>query len=417
MKKCISLILAFVFVIGVLITAPLTPTANASEVEGLTFKLNDDGKSYCVSGFTESVSLDLVIPAAYNGLPVTSIGSHAFEDCFALTSVIIPDSVTSIGDFAFYSCVALTSATIPDSVTTIGDGAFYYCVAITSISVPGSVTNIGESAFAYCNALENVTLGSGITGLGVLMFEGCRSLTNITIPDTVTTIGGGAFYECIKLANVTIPEGVTSIGEAAFYYCRDLVSVTVPDSVTEIHETAFAECSSELVFTVNCNEYVIEYLEKNNFNYILNSNDKETLVQINDYIAAVGTKNAVVDTITNTLLLDISASKDINEAIVEMDGYTLNTTQTSDYGFIGTGSKVQVLDGNGTQVAEYTLVVRGDVNGDSICDTLDCMLIELARHEDNNVSLEGVYFTAADLAEDSEININDFNAVVNKAIA
>ena len=383
----------------------------------VVLELNEDGQSYSVVGHNIAIETELVIPSTYNDLPVTSIADHVFEDCIALTSVIIPNSVTSIGDFAFNSCVALTSVTIPDSVTTIGEGAFYYCVALTSISIPNSVTNIGDSAFGYCNNLENVTLENGITSLGILMFEGCRSLTSITIPDTVTTIGAGAFYECFKLRNITIPENVKIIDEATFYYCKDLISVTIPDSITDIHETAFAECSAELVFIVENNDYVIDYLQKNNFNYILNSNDKETLVHINDYITAFNTKNAVVDTTSNTLLLDMSACKDINEAIVEMDGYTLTTTPTSSYGFIGTGSKLQVADSTGTQVAEYTLVVRGDVNGDSVCDVLDCMLLELARHESNNVSLEGVYFAAGNLAEDSEINIDDVKAVVNKALA
>ena len=52
-----------------------------------------------------------------------------------------------------------------------------------------------------------------------------------------------------------------------------------------------------------------------------------------------------------------------------------------------------------------------------MCDALDLMLIELARHESNNVTLTGAYFTAANLAEDNEINIDDFNAAVNRAVA
>ncbi len=146
-------------------------------------------------------------------------------------------------------------------------------------------------------------------------------------------------------------------------------------------------------------------------------NGEKDIVFINDYITAVNTKNAVLNTTDDTLLLDMSACKDITEAVVEMDGYTLTTTPNSSYGFIGTGSKIQVADSSGTKVAEYTLVVRGDVNGDSVCDALDLMLIELARHESNNVTLTGAYFSAANLAEDSEINVDDFNAAVNRAVA
>ena len=64
---------------------------------------------------------DITIPSSvtYNGITyaVTRIGSAAFQDCFSLTSVIIPNSVTSIESQAFYYCSSLTSITIPNSVT------------------------------------------------------------------------------------------------------------------------------------------------------------------------------------------------------------------------------------------------------------------------------------------------------------
>ena len=89
----------------------------------LKYTLNDDGKSYTVTGISTSVA-DIVIAAEYNGKPVTSIGSAAFYNCWPLKSITIPDSVTTIGSEAFYNCRALTSITIPDSVTTIGGSAF-----------------------------------------------------------------------------------------------------------------------------------------------------------------------------------------------------------------------------------------------------------------------------------------------------
>ena len=64
----------------------------------LIFKKNGNG--YSVTGY-EGMPTVVVIPETYEGLPVTSIGERAFEDCFGLTSITIPDSVTSIGSSAF----------------------------------------------------------------------------------------------------------------------------------------------------------------------------------------------------------------------------------------------------------------------------------------------------------------------------
>ena len=139
------------------------------------------------------------------------------------------------------------------------------------------------------------------------------------------------------------------------------------------------------------------------------------LTFVNSYITAVDTKNVVLDTEANMLLLDISACTDISDAIIEMDGYTITAIPNSSHGFIGTGSKLKVSTTSGTQVAEYTLVVRGDVNGDSVCDVLDCMLIELARN--NQTTLEGAYYAAANLSEDDQIDTDDYSAVVNRVLA
>ena len=85
------------------------PTNPASE--GLTFELNDDGESYCVTGIDEWADTDVVIPGVYNDLPVTSIGGSAFEGCGSLTSIEIPKGVTSIGYWAFENCSNLTDIT------------------------------------------------------------------------------------------------------------------------------------------------------------------------------------------------------------------------------------------------------------------------------------------------------------------
>ena len=136
---------------------------------------------------------------------VTSIGNEAFNQCYELTSVTIPNSVTTIGKYAFSRCDGLLYFTIPNSVTSIGESAFFCCYGLTSITIPNSVTSIGNGAFDGCYHLTSVTIGNSVTSIGNYAFSGCSALTSITIPNSVTSIGGGAF------AGVDVPTVVTLI--------------------------------------------------------------------------------------------------------------------------------------------------------------------------------------------------------------
>ena len=76
---------------------------------------------------------------------VTSIGNNAFNNCYSLTAVNIPDGVTSIGNNAFYSCTSLTAINIPDGVTSIGNNAFQNCRELYDVVIHGkpALSNTG----------------------------------------------------------------------------------------------------------------------------------------------------------------------------------------------------------------------------------------------------------------------------------
>ena len=55
--------------------------------------------------YTGSVAIPSSVTYSGTTYSVTSIGSSAFNDCYGLTSITIPNSVTSIGTSAFYNCI------------------------------------------------------------------------------------------------------------------------------------------------------------------------------------------------------------------------------------------------------------------------------------------------------------------------
>jgi BspA type Leucine rich repeat region (6 copies) len=185
-----------------------------------------------ITGYTGSGGT-VVIPAATNGYPITSIGIDAFFNT-PLTSVTIPDSVTSIEDYAFNTCHSLTRVTIGNNVVSIGIEAFYNCNRLTSTAIPDSVTNIGDEAFSDCPHLTSETIPNSVTSIGDEAFSECSGLTNVVIGNSITSLR--EFSECIGLTGVTIGNSVTSIGDEAFEYCSALTSVTIPNSVTNIGE-------------------------------------------------------------------------------------------------------------------------------------------------------------------------------------
>jgi hypothetical protein len=89
-----------------------SPEINADELpNGLSLELGKDGNSYVVVSYDGSVA-DVVIPATYNGFPVTEIAEKAFQNSKELISVEIPDSVEIIGESAFKNCQNLEFVTI-----------------------------------------------------------------------------------------------------------------------------------------------------------------------------------------------------------------------------------------------------------------------------------------------------------------
>lgn len=246
------------------------------------------------------------------------IGSRAFEGCWNMTSVDMPNSVEIIDEQAFYMCHSLTNITfssslntigadafdgcnfksvkIPNTVTIIGSRAFAQCHRLTDVYVPQSVTTIGDGAFSHneslsnivvehnnstydsrenCNAIietatntiisacKNTTIPTSVTAIGNEAYARCSEITSFNIPDNITIIGNRAFSDCYNLAEVNIPSSVTSLGEGAFFYCSALKDIVIPNSVKGTLDEVFCYCRELQSVTISNS---ISYISGRAFN-------------------------------------------------------------------------------------------------------------------------------------------------------
>jgi len=188
--------------------------------EGLAYELINGGTAYRVRKGTVT-SGAVVIPAIYNELPVTEIGSSnddlstngAFYNT-GITSITIPASVTFIGYFAFYNCTNLASVTIPSGVMSLDASRFYNCSSLISITVDTNNPSYSSEGGILYNKIQT----------SLIAYPSASG--SVTIPPSVTAIGTNAFYNNTGITSITIPASVMSVGDYAFYNCTNLTSVT-----------------------------------------------------------------------------------------------------------------------------------------------------------------------------------------------
>lgn len=146
-------------------SAETKPDSSSSSSTGsslLEIRKRNNAEAY-VYACQKSASGTVTIPAQWNGLPVTSIHSHAFDNCSGVTKIILPDSIKTIEDYAFFSC-GMLEISIPASVSTIGASAFYGCKALKKLALPEGLKTIRRQLFSY-SGVQAVYIPASVTSI------------------------------------------------------------------------------------------------------------------------------------------------------------------------------------------------------------------------------------------------------------
>ena len=109
----ISVVIGIVSLLSVMIDTgiPHSTLAQAASLDDLTFTVYTD--SATVQKCNKFAEGEIVIPAEYEGVPVTAIAVNAFSECGKITSIKLPDSIEAIGQNAFSSS-SLNEINIPN---------------------------------------------------------------------------------------------------------------------------------------------------------------------------------------------------------------------------------------------------------------------------------------------------------------
>ncbi len=118
---------------------------------------------------------------------------------------------------------------------------------------------------------------------------------------------------------------------------------------------------------------------------------------------------------------------DLSERVLYTDRYLVNDSNmifscTADFSvqpshstmknYWGTGTVIDIK--NGENSADFTLCVKGDINGDSVCDVLDTVFVE--RYVNDLYDLQQIEKKSADFDGDNKATAQDYTQLVNLAL-
>ncbi len=193
---------------------------------------------------------------------IKEIDAKAFFDCSMLKEINIPDGLVKIGENAFNKCYALRAIILPDDCSFAETGALQSfannCKIISNkqpfkvvngklleyrgtkseVVVPRGVKQIERTAFDRARELiTEIILPKSLTKIDIAVFENCKNLKKVQLPEKLKKIDNAVFRNCLKLETINFPDSLEIVGSNAFAGCENLKIATLPSGCDYKHKS------------------------------------------------------------------------------------------------------------------------------------------------------------------------------------
>ena len=270
---------------------PYTYIMNTGEEENKDFIFQSDGVGITLVKYIGTL-YDVEIPADINGLPVTAIGTAAFQNNPSVRRVLLPLTVKSIGDWAFSYMDSLHTVVLQSGMESIGANVFTGDPNLAELKLPGGVKEVGLNILDR-EAATKVCAAEGSGGYDLLTADGywvrplseCSAddalldewtLKNLTVGMTVDPelLGPNpGAYDLLaarygsSVEIVRIPDETKEVTLSLLYGTGDNVILMVPKGVTAIDPEILDGRS--LTIVGDTGTYAEQFARDNNVKFIV----------------------------------------------------------------------------------------------------------------------------------------------------
>ena len=416
MKKAISIIVSIAIMMGIFASAMPSFALNYG-----SFSYEIVNEEIIITKYIGSNKTSAVVPATINNLPVVAIGEGAFKGNTELTSVTVKSGIKDVGASAFEDCTALATISLPDTIIHIGEKAIYNTAYYNNENNwKKKVTQDSSGELNFGNGTPQISWEDIIaenldylylgTNLIEIVYSGSYSIKSGT-----RIIADGAFKGNVKAKEVGLPSSIVAIGCNAFEGCTSLESVRNLEIADYIGDNAFKDCTSlkklniseTAVFNANAIYNTGYYNDTENWdNGVLYLDTRAVGIDINNVEilikdgttkiigGALADKNAVIPASVTT----IDANAFTNTENVMIFGYsdtyaeTYSTENNISFVALDTAMKGDVnfngaLDEKDLEILysvlslqkceSYAIGIVGDMNEDGAVDGLDAIILDL----------------------------------------